>query len=256
MTDILISAFCLSVVLVGIHAFFGLEIIGRGIIFTDLAIGQMAALGAAASLFFLDGHFIYPVSLAMALFGGLLIAWSARHTEHLEAFIGLLYAFGISAVYIILSKSAHGMEEFQRLMASDILFTPMEEVVKTALIYLALGCVLFFLYRRLAGFWKDALFFVTFAVTVTSSVKLAGVLIVFSLLVSPALIAMRTGKRFTLVIAWVIGTLVNLAAIIAAHRLDFPTGYTIVFFNAFLALAVSMLPRGKKAAQGAASDRP
>ncbi len=249
MTDILISAFCLSVVLVGIHAFFGLEIIGRGIIFTDLAIGQMAALGAAASLFFLDGRFVYPVSLAMALGGGLLIAWAARHTEHLEAFIGLLYAFGISAVYIILSKSAHGTEEFQRLMASDILFTPMEEVVKTALIYLALGCALFFLYRRLKGFWKDALFFVTFAVTVTSSVKLAGVLIVFSLLVSPALIAMRTGKRFTLIIAWAIGTLVNLAAIIAAHRLDFPTGYTIVFCNALLALAVSMLPRGKKASQ-------
>ncbi|MBP7583230.1 MAG: metal ABC transporter permease [Spirochaetes bacterium] len=242
MNDILVTAFLLSLVLVGIHAFFGLEIIRRGIIFTDLAIGQMAALGAAMSLFFLDGMLIYPVSLAFALLGGLLIAWAARHTDNLEAFIGLLYAFGISAVYIVLSKSAHGMEEFQRLMASDILFTPVEEVIKTAVIYSALGLVLFFIYRRIEGFWKDAVFFTTFAVTVTSSVKLAGVLIVFSLLVSPALIALRFDGKLMLLKAWAIGTVANLAAIFASYKLDLPTGYTVVFVNAFLAIAVSMVP--------------
>ncbi len=242
MNDILVTAFLLSLVLVGIHAFFGLEIIRRGIIFTDLAIGQMAALGAAMSLFFLDGMLIYPVSLALALLGGLLIAWAARHTDNLEAFIGLLYAFGISAVYIVLSKSAHGMEEFQRLMASDILFTPVEEVIKTAVIYSALGLVLFFIYRRIEGFWKDAVFFTTFAVTVTSSVKLAGVLIVFSLLVSPALIALRFDGKLMLLKAWAIGTVANLAAIFASYKLDLPTGYTVVFVNAFLAIAVSMVP--------------
>ena len=242
MNDILVTAFLLSLVLVGIHAFFGLEIIRRGIIFTDLAIGQMAALGAAMSLFFLDGMLIYPVSLAFALLGGLLIAWAARHTDNLEAFIGLLYAFGISAVYIVLSNSAHGMEEFQRLMASDILFTPVEEVIKTAVIYSALGLVLFFIYRRIEGFWKDAVFFTTFAVTVTSSVKLAGVLIVFSLLVSPALIALRFDGKLMLLKAWAIGTVANLAAIFASYKLDLPTGYTVVFVNAFLAIAVSMVP--------------
>ncbi|HNR90283.1 MAG TPA: metal ABC transporter permease [Spirochaetota bacterium] len=246
MSDILITAFALSVVLVGIHAFFGTEIIRRGIIFTDLAIGQMAALGAAASLFFIDGQFVYPISLGFALAGGLLIAWASRHTDNLEAFIGLMYAFGISAVYIILSKSAHGMEEFQRLMASDILFTPQEEVVKTAIIYAVLGVVLFALYRRIDGFWKDALFFVSFAVTVTSSVKLAGVLIVFALLVAPALIAIRVGGGRPLVVAWIVGTLVNLVAIALAHRFDFPTGYTIVFCNALLALLVTIIPRRAK----------
>jgi zinc/manganese transport system permease protein len=245
MNDILVTAFLLSLVLVGIHAFFGLEIIRRGIIFTDLAIGQMAALGAAVSLFFLDGSFVYPVSLTFALLGGLLIAWAARHTDNLEAFIGLLYAFGISAVYIILSKSAHGMEEFQRLMASDILFTPVEDVIKTAVIYSAIGLVLFFMYRKLKGFWKDALFFATFAVTVTSSVKLAGVLIVFSLLVSPALIALRFDGKLMLLKAWAIGTVANLAAIAASYRLDLPTGYTVVFVNALLAIATCMIPRKK-----------
>ncbi|MBN2202079.1 metal ABC transporter permease, partial [bacterium] len=94
MSDILLSAFILCLVLLGIHSYFGLEIIRRGIIFTDLAIGQMAALGAAISLLFLDGHFIYPISLGFALAGGFIIAFASRRDIHLEAFIGLLYAFG------------------------------------------------------------------------------------------------------------------------------------------------------------------
>ncbi len=178
MNDILISAFFLSVVLVGIHSFFGLEIINRGIIFTDLAIGQMAALGASVSILFLDGEFLYPISLAFALLGGISISIAARRTNKLEAFIGLLYAFGIAGVYIILSKSSHGMEMFQKLMASDILFTPFNDIWRTALIYAAIGLILTVFYRKITGFAKDALFFTAFAVTVTSSVKLAGVLIV------------------------------------------------------------------------------
>jgi zinc/manganese transport system permease protein len=251
MTDILLTAFLLSIVLVGIHAFFGLEIIRRGIIFTDLAIGQMAALGAAIALCYFHGTFVYLVSLAFALFGGLLIAWAARHTENLEAFIGLLYAFGISAVYMVLSNSAHGMEEFQRLMAADILFTPIMDVISTAIIYSAIGLIMFFVYRRIEGFWKDALFFTAFAVTVTSSVKLAGVLIVFALLVAPALIALRLNGKMLLLKAWGVGTLANLAAIIASYRLDLPTGYTVVFVNALLAILVSMIPRRKPVTENA-----
>jgi zinc/manganese transport system permease protein len=105
--------------------------------------------------------------------------------------------------------------------------------------------VLFLIYRRVDGLWKDALFFTTFAVTVTSSVKLAGVLIVFSLLVSPALIALRFDGKFMLLKAWGIGIFANLCAIIASYSFDLPTGYTVVLVNAFLAIAVSMIPRKK-----------
>ena len=104
MADILLSAFVLSVVLLGIHSFFGLEIIKRGIIFTDLAIGQMSALGAALSILFFDGRFIYPLSLVFALLAGLAIAIASKRTISHEAFIGLLYAFGISGVFIILNR--------------------------------------------------------------------------------------------------------------------------------------------------------
>ena len=134
----------------------------------------MAALGAVLSILFLEGHYVYPISLTFALLGGIAIAIASKRTVSHEAFIGLLYAFGISAVFIILSHSSHGMETFQTLMASDILFTPLSEILETAAISAALGLVLYFLYPRTKGTVKDMLFFVSFAATVTSSVRLAG----------------------------------------------------------------------------------
>ena len=240
MTDILFSAFLLSVVLLGIHSFFGLEIIKRGIIFTDLAVGQMAAVGGAISILFLDGEYLDPISLAFALLGGAVIALAARRTDKHEAFIGLLYAFGLSAVFILLSKSSHGMEAFQKLMASDILFTPLEEIAKAAGIYAVLGALLFVFYNRSTGTAKEVFFFVTFAITVTVAVRLAGVLVVFALLVAPALIALRIGKGIPIVNAWIIGTVINILAIVVSYNFDFPTGYTLVLLHAFLALTVSL----------------
>jgi len=246
MTDILLSAFLLSVVLLGIHSFFGLEIIKRGIIFTDLAIGQMAALGAALSVLLLEGQYIYLLSLSFALIGGLVIAFASKRTVSHEAFIGLLYAFGISGVFIVLSKSSHGLEMFDRLMASDILFTPMSDIVETTIIYSILGLLLFFVYPRIKGVWKDILFFVSFAATVTSSVRMAGVLIVFALLVAPAYVSIRMNKGKLLLMAWAIGTCVNVISILVSYNLDLPTGYTLVFFHALLALTVSLLFPAKK----------
>jgi zinc/manganese transport system permease protein len=241
MIDILLSAFFLSIILLGIHSYFGLEIIRRGIIFTDLAIGQMAAFGAALSILFFHGEYLYPISLVFALFGGYTISMISRREKNPEPFIGLMYAFGIAGVYILLSKSSHGMEIFQQLMAADILFTPFAEIVKTAVLYAALGLFIFFFQRKTTGHLRDVLFFVTFAATVTSSVKLAGVLIVFSLLLAPALIAVIIGKGIPLITAWIIGTILNIIAIIVSYEFDFPTGYTIVFFNALAALLVNVV---------------
>ncbi len=254
MIDILVSAFFLSIVLLGIHSYFGLEIIKRGIIFTDLAIGQMSAIGAALSILFLDGRLVYPLSLVFALLGGLSIAIASKRTVSHEAFIGLLYAFGFSGVFILLSKSNHGLEMFDRLMASDILFTPKSDIIETAVIYSGLGLILFFVYPKMKGIWKDMLFFISFAATVTSSVRLAGVLIVFALLVAPAYISIRINKGRSLLTAWIIGTCVNLISILVSYNLDLPTGYTLVFFHALLALSVSILFPVRQSNPGMAKD--
>lgn len=250
MIDLLIPAFLVSLVLLGIHSYFGIRIIQRNIIFTDLAIGQMAAFGAAISLFLFHGEYLYPVSLAFALIAGGIIAFMARRSAHLEAFIGLCYAMGLSGVFILLAKSPHGMEEFQNLMAYDILFTRLKDIGVVAVMYAAIGGALFFVDRKTRGFANELLFFLTFAITVTSSVKMAGVLVVFAILLAPAFIAIQLSerertpafmKRHVLLTAWVIGTLINMGAIVVSYLFDFPTGYTVVFMNAFGAVGVSFV---------------
>ena len=248
MIDILFPAFLISLVLLGIHSYFGIRIIQRDIIFTDLAIGQTAALGAAVALYYFQGEHIYISSLTFAIIGGIIISAATKYVNHLEALIGLLYALGISGVFIILSKSAHGVEEFQNLMAYDILFTDINEVYKTAIIYGIIGIVIFIIEKKAKGFLKEILFFLTFAITITSSVKMAGVLVVFAILLAPAYISINLGliktapqfiKKQPLILAWIIGTIINTIAIIISFYGDFPTGYTLVFTNAFIAIVIS-----------------
>src|SRR5271157_851799 len=234
MTDILLPAFIMSLILLGIHSYFGIRIIQRNIIFTDLAIGQMAAFGAAISLFFLGGDYHYAISVAFALLTGLVIFYVSRKSRNLEAVIGLIYALGISGVFILLSKSPHGMEEFQNLMAYDILYTQVKDIVTTGIIYAIIGLIIFTIIRKTKGNLNELLFFITFAVTVTSSVKMAGVLVVFAILLAPAFIAIQLSKipsvpsyikRFPLLTAWLIGTIINMVSIIISYYGDMPTGY-------------------------------
>ena len=243
--DILFPAFFLSLILLGIHSYFGLEIIKRGIIFTDLAIGQMAALGTAVSILVFENE-NYLISLAFALAGGLLISYATRRVKQLEAYIGLLYAFGVSSVYILLSNSAHGMEKFHELMAADILFTPLSEILKTAVFYLIIGAFLYFVMDKTKGFLRESLFFITFAVTVTSSVKLAGVLVIFAILISPALIAIIWKARRPVYFAWITGLIINFFSIMISYLLDLPTGYTLVFLHAIVTISVSLIKATKK----------
>jgi zinc/manganese transport system permease protein len=232
--EILLSAFLLSLVLVGIHAYFGLEIIRRGIVFTDLAVGQAAALGAAASLFFWDGRFLYISSLLAALLIAFWISLASTRGRFSEAFIGLVYALGISAVFLLLSKSPHGTEEFQQLLVSDLLYISPDQVAHTAGLYSLIGLALWGLTRLPEGRLRHTGFFLLFALTVTSSVKLAGVLVVFALLVGPALVAVTLCGRRLLWTAWVYGVIVNSCGTLASYHFDLPTGQTLVFCQALL----------------------
>jgi len=238
MTDILLNALLLSFILLGIHAYFGLEIVRRGIIFTDIAIAQASASGLALSLFFFDRP-SYFLSLSFALLSSILIALSQRFKEYSEAFIGLMYALGFSSVVLLLSKSPHGMEELLKLTARDILFVFREEIIKTGLLYAFIGFLLYIRERFLKGYLKDFVFFVLFALTVTSSVNLVGVLVVFSILVAPALTAKLLGKG--LVFAWIYGSAVNTLAIALSFLFDLPTGFSVVFFNSFLGVLVFLV---------------
>lgn len=243
MADVLLNAFFLSLVLLGIHSYYGLHIIKRGIIFTDLAIGQMAALGAAISILFFNRNDTYTISLIFALIGASLIAITIRKQINHEAFIGLVYALGISASVICLSKSPRGTEDFQQLLASDILFVSHHHVIKTAILYSLIGLFIFFVVEKTNGLIKELLFFLTFAVTVTSSVNLTGVLVVFAILVAPAYIISFYRQTFLhkLIGAWITGTIINSIAIISSYYFDIPTGHTIVALYSFIGILIACL---------------
>ena len=239
--ELLWPAFVLAILLVYIHTIFGVEIIKRGVIFTDLAIGQIAAVGMALSVAFLDGAYQTPLTLLFAVLAAVIIAWATKKVQNVEAFIGLLYALGISSIMLVLAKSAEGMELFSKLSAADILFISEHDLLIDAMIYIPISLVMFFIYPKTKGVIKELVFFVMLAFTVTSSVQSAGVLVVFALLIAPAYAGI-VQKRFSpLLFAWVFGVVSIIVALFASYNLDLPTGYSIIFVIVFSSLLMVII---------------
>jgi len=241
MIDILLTPIALVIILVMLHSWFGIGILKRGIIFTDLAIAQFAALGSAISLGYFHEEYFYLLTLSFALLSALLIAIASQRNVKLEAFIGLLYVLGASGIMMVLSHSAEGMEHFKSLLASDILFTAPEDVLKSAIIYTFIALALWKIYPKLTGFIKELVFFSLLALTVTSSVQLAGVLVVFVLLIAPAFVALSLELKKPLLSSFFFGWFFSIVAIIISYYFDLPTGYTIVFLGALLSSSIVLL---------------
>ena len=242
---LLYPAFILAILLVFVHAIFGLEIIKRGVIFTDLAIGQFAAIGVAMSLLFFDGNYAFVLTLLFALIGAGLISFATYRVQHIEAFIGMLYALGASAIIVLLSNTTEGTELFNKLQAADILFTTTTDLWEPFFLYTTVAALFFILYPKLSGLFKEMLFFGLLALTVTSSVQLAGVLVVFVLLIVPAFLALLQSRFSKLPFAWVMGSLLIITALVVSYQLDLPTGYTIVFIASLVGI-ISALIIGKQ----------
>ncbi|SFV71722.1 Zinc ABC transporter, inner membrane permease protein ZnuB [hydrothermal vent metagenome] len=234
--ELLWPAFVLAIALVFIHTIFGIEIIKRGVIFTDLAIGQIASVGMALSIAFLDGAYQTPLTLAFAIMTAIVISWATNRVKNVEAFIGLLYALGISSIMLVLAKSSEGMELFSKLSAADILFTSQGELFTDLAIYIPIAMVMFFIYPKTKGLVKELIFFIMLALTVTSSVQSAGVLVVFALLIAPAYAGVVQKRFKTLPFAWSFGSLSIIIALFASYQLDLPTGYTIIFITVLSSL--------------------
>ncbi len=234
-------AFTLGILLVFIHTIFGLEIIKRGVIFTDLATGQFAAVGVAVSLLVFDGEYTFVLTLAFALLGALLISVATYRVKHIEAFIGMLYALGASSIIVLLANSAEGVELFQKLQASDILFTSPNDLVEPIVLYISVATIFYFFYYKSSGFIKELLFFGLLALTVTSSVQLAGVLVVFVLLIVPAYISLLQNKFTKLFFAWFSGSLIIISSMIFSYFYDLPTGFAIVFIASLVGVVSALI---------------
>ena len=151
----------------------------------------------------------------------------------------MLYALGASSIMLLLASSPQGAELFQKLSATDILFVSSDEIYPAALLYICVALVMFIVYHRTTGLIREFTFFSMLALTVTSSVQLAGVLVVFVLLVAPAFIALSQ-KRFTpLILAWFSGLFLSMLALVVSYYFDLPTGYSIIFFQSIAVVIFS-----------------
>lgn len=228
---------CLFLIL--IHVYFGIHILGRGIIFVDLALAQFIGIGIAIS-FLSGGEGNMPLILTFAMAGAFILSLSKRAARvvNIEAFIGVLYILSVSAALLILDRSPHGLEEFSTILNGSILWVTPRELFTTFLVYASVGLVHFLLRKQFLALTFEGkgsiilefLFFATFAIVLVKSVMMAGILQVFSFLVIPALIGrLFSTKPFTvLMIGWAVGLLITMAGLALSYNMDLPTAPAIV----------------------------
>jgi zinc/manganese transport system permease protein len=267
--DLLALPLLACLILTGIHAYLGLHVLARGVIFVDLALAQVAALGLTLAL--LAGHPLQSdaawwYALAFAVGAALLFAVTRVRRAPIpqEAIIGIVYAVSAALSVLVVDRAPQGAEHIKQLLVGSILTVTAGEVTSLAALYAAVGLVHWLARRPLLAIslapeamgarvvaW-DALFYASFAVVVTSSVRLAGVLLVFSFLVVPAAVAalLAGGVGSRLAIGWAVGTGVSVAGLFASYRWDLPTGATIVAVFG-VALALTAAARGAGAAAAA-----
>lgn len=305
-------AACISMGL--LHGYAGLHVLRRGVIFVDLALAQMAALGAVVGLFFAtqaghveshgspaairhidagtspsehtpaadeleqaihqsgrtelhapedtdEGHgqgFLDFWPTAFALGGAVLLAFSRLHGNRVphEAIIGVVYVVAAAATVLFLSKSPHGHEQMEEMLTGKLLFVDRTEVLNTAALYAALGVLHVFFYRPFLaistsseaaernGMWVrlwDTVFYAMFALMVTRSVAIGGVLVVFSFLIIPGACAALFVESFNwrIVIAWIVAAVVSVLGMAISAIWDLPSGSTVVAtFGAALCVSV------------------
>jgi zinc/manganese transport system permease protein len=238
----------MCVVLVGIHVQLGLHVVRRGVIFVDIALAQSSALGAgiAAALGVDVGT---PLSVAAGLGMALLVAWiisltrARRGRIPQEAFIGITYVVAAAATILVLARLPHGGEDIEKLLVGSILWVSWHDVLRTTILYGVLGGLLFLVRRPIhlvsedpeqawtQGVrvrWWDFVFYAILGVVVTWSVQIAGVFLVFTFLVVPAVMAILIGSRHRMLLGWLLGSVIAAGGASLSYAFDFPTGATIV----------------------------
>src|SRR5216110_1226196 len=253
MIEFLAAPFVASLILTGIHAYLGIHVVERGVIFVDLSLAQIAALGATIAILLPvsggDPHapVVYWISLAFTFIGAFVFSTIRVRRARIpqEAIIGICYAVASAASILAMSKATSESEHLKDMLVGNILAVSWSEVGKTAMLYGVIGAFHYvFRHKFLAismnpkkaeadgisiKFW-DFLFYASFGFVVTSSVSIAGVLLVFCYLIVPSVAAMlyadSIGRR--LAIGWTMGTIVSALGVYLSLRLDLPTGATIV----------------------------
>ncbi|HEY6192068.1 MAG TPA: iron chelate uptake ABC transporter family permease subunit [Bacteroidota bacterium] len=253
-------------VLTGIHVYLGVHVIARKVIFVDLALAQIAALGTVIGVLLgyevgNDANALYLYSLAFTIFGAFIFSMTRMRGEKVphEAIIGIVYAVTFAATILVLSRSALGPQELDHIIKGELLWVQSHVVIKTAIIYAIVGMFHFIFRKKFMAisfnvqeaeasgmnvrFW-DFLFYMSFGFVITSSVSIAGVFLVFSYLVIPSVGAMLLSDKLStrLATGWVAGSIISFIGVKMSYNTGLPTSPVIVVVLA-AALIVSGIVR-------------
>ena len=250
MIELLAPALVACLLLACILSYFGLHVLLREVIFVDLALAQLAALGAAVGHLLsahTDSFATYLYSFAFTLAGAAIFALARPAKTRLpqEALIGIVYGVSAALVILLVSKSALDRDDVESMLTGRLLFAEWGEIGAMALLFGAVALLHFALRRQFLEISEqsrthasptrrqkllDFVFYASFGVVVTSSVQLSGVLVVFGLLIVPASCAaiFFAGISSRLLAGWIIGTISCSAGIAASAIWDLPTGAAVV----------------------------
>lgn len=243
--------------------YLGLHVVQRGIIFVDIAMAQMASLGICVALLFrfdLHGWITFAIALTFTILGGALFSFTGKRTSKIpqEAIIGIAYVVAAAAAVLLLSRAAEGDEEIKQMLVGNILLVTPMEVWKCFALFLAVGVFHLALRRNflLVSFdrerayaqglrvrWWDFFFYASFGLVVTIFVRIAGVLLVFSYLIVPAVCGINLARniRSRLLWGWIIATLGGIGGLFWSFYGDLPSGAAIVCSFGALVIAISAI---------------
>ncbi len=264
MLSFLAAPFAVCLVLVGILGYFGIHVLRRGVIFVDLALAQIVALGTIFS--FLLGHrpgsagsFLF--ALGAAVLGAVVFSWTRMRRGRVpqEAMIGITYVVASAATLLVADRLPEHAEHVKELMAGAVLWVTWGTVVRDLLVCAAVGALHYAARHRfilisedperafeqgLNVRWWDFLFYLSFGLVITVAVEVAGVLMVFAYLVAPAIIAIAASDRWPrrLAIAWALGVAASALGLFASYRWDLPSGPAVICsLGTFLLLFAALL---------------
>ena len=264
MLQFMFAPFVACMVLVAIHSYLGLHVIAREVIFVDLSLAQMAGLGSVVALLYgvaPDSRTAFISSLVFTCIGAALFALTRTRGKgrvpH-EAIIGIVYVAASAAAILVADKAPRGAEALHDVLEGSIIWITWPTIVKKGAAYVALGLLHFVLRKQFLKIsfhpeeaeregWRirawDFLFYVSFGVAVTMSVPVAGVLLVFTMLVVPAVVAFLFSRdiRKMIWISWGTGALASLLGLYISYVGNFPTGPLIVVMYALVLLGAGVL---------------
>ncbi len=244
----LTPALVACLILTGIHTYLGIHVVSRGVIFVDIALAQIAALGITVALlagFGPDSQIAYFFALGTTTLAAVTFVAFRDTKIPQEAIIGVSFAVSSALAILIADRIPHGAEHLKYILSGNILWVTWSQILKTAIIYALLGMAHYAVRKKLLlvstnpeeasrrglriRLW-DLFFYVSFGLVITSSVQMGGILLVFSFLIVPALVSLLffSDIRKRLFLGWIVGATVSSLGIFASYRWDMPTGPAIV----------------------------